>query len=201
MAFLESDLYRSFLLSLQWLRAHEARISLERPLMIFGLCWIRELSRGAFHECSVLQQTDIVALHWKILVIICLDVSVRLWMWSAEGCSQGGSWSQLQQVSCGLTSVIWMSIPSDRTAEGIKGQSMVGRDRNNKGTALWEFTSPFHGCTVRNSVLCFYFSHVSHTTCLIVDESVRPWGHKLLFVFLPWWKVLKESQRCYCNRN
>lgn len=168
--------------------------------MVFGLCWIREFSIWAFPARSVLQQTDIVSLHWKILTIICPDVSVHLWMWDAEGCSQGGSWSQLQQVSCGLRSVIWMSIPSDRTAEGMGGQSVVG-NRNNKAIALCEFTSPFRGCSIRNSVLSFYFSHVSHTTCLIIDESVRPWGHKLLFVFLPWWEVLKESQRCYCNRN
>lgn len=80
------------------LRAHEARISLERPLMMFGLCWIGEFSRWAFPERSVLQQTDRVALLWKILTNVCPDISTHLWMWDAEGCSQGSSWSQLQKI-------------------------------------------------------------------------------------------------------
>lgn len=63
-----------------------------------------------------------------------------------------------RKFSCGLRFVMWVSIPSDRTAEGMGGQSMVGRDGNNKGTALCEFTTPFHGCTVRNSVPWFYLS-------------------------------------------
>lgn len=135
--------------------------------------------------------------------LLCNSVlSVLMWMWNAEGCSQGGSsWSQLQQVSCGFTSVTWTSNPSDRTAEGMGGQSVVGGDRNNKGTVLCEFIIPFHGYTGRNSVPYFYFSHISHKTCLIMDESVRPWGQELLFVFLPSWKVSKGSQRCYCNRK
>lgn len=39
---------------------------------------------------------------------------------------------------------------------------MVGRDRNNKDTALCEFTSPFHGCAVRKCPLFSYQSCVTH---------------------------------------
>lgn len=44
---------------------------------------------------------------------------------------------------------------------------MVGKDGNNKGTALCEFTSPFHGCAVRN--LCPLFLYQSCVTHNLLD--------------------------------
>lgn len=191
MAFLESTFYRSvasFLLSSQRLRAHEARVPLGRPLTVFGLCWIREFSIwDSLRAVSCSRQTSLLCTGKYSLLSVLTFPCICGMQKDAPREVLGLSFSKF-------------FVASDRTAKGMGGQCMVG-NRNNRGTALCEFTSPFHGCSIKNSVLCFYFSHVSHTTCLLIDESVRPWGHKLPFVFLPWWKVLKESQRCYCNRN
>lgn len=65
-----------FLLPRQSLKAQDARIPLERPLMmIFGLCCISiitEFSRIPGH--AVLQQIDVFIWHWKIPHIVHLVV-------------------------------------------------------------------------------------------------------------------------------
>lgn len=79
----------------------------------------------------------------------------------------------------------------------IRGGNGVGIAR-----ALLGLNSPAMVAVFRNSALQFYSSHVSHTTCLIIDEIVRSWGHRLPpCVPALMEEVLKESQRCYCNKN
>lgn len=57
--------------------------------------------------------------------------------------------------------------------EGWQAAVGSGWGRDNEGTSLCQFLSPPHGCSARNHVLHFYFSHVSHRNCLIIDEVVR----------------------------
>lgn len=127
------------------------------------------------------------------------------------------SWPSLLGNGCLLG---WVCVPTD-SSSGISvfchlhilpsngwddsrrdGTPLLGWAGGNEGTSPGQFPSPSHGCSVRNHVLHFYFSHVSHRNCLIIDEVVRSWGHKppprVLSLME---KVLKESQRCYCNTN
>ena len=69
--------------------------------------------------------------------------------------------------------IVHSSFPLTRQQKGWRVDTWLGWGRNNKGAALGEFSSPFHGCGIRNRVLHFYFSHVSHAVCLIIDEIVR----------------------------
>lgn len=203
MAFLELALYRSvasLCFSSQRPRAREARISLERPLVIFGLCWTREFSRWAFPEHSVLQQTQLLCTgNYSLSSVMFLCICGYRMQKDAPREVLGLRKFQLQKVSCGIRSVTWMSW----TAEGMGGQFMVGRERNNKGTTLCEFTSPFHGffhvnfpaLSMLESVRCFYISHVSHTTCLIIDGSVRPWGPQIAVCVLALMESLKRVSK------
>ena len=79
---------------------------------------------------SILQQIDIFTLHWKIFAIICPDVSVHFPVDSSCAIQEHTPREVLRlsfsKISSGLRSVIWLSIPSDMTAEGMACRRVVG---------------------------------------------------------------------------
>lgn len=112
---------------------------------------------------TILQQINVFILQRKILAVLCLDVSVRF-----------------RALSSASAKFLLASDPSSGCPFPLRGQqkgwhidTWLGWGGSNEGTALGEFSSPFRGCSTRNRVLRFYFSHVSHAIYLIIDEIVR----------------------------
>lgn len=72
---------------------------------------------------SILQQIDLFTLHWKILAIICPDVSMHFPVDSSCVIQEHAPGEILRlsfsKISSGLRSVIWLSVPSDMVAEGM----------------------------------------------------------------------------------
>lgn len=181
---------------LQWFWGHQ------KPKALVSLADERYPGHG------ILQQIDLFILHWKALTVICPHISVHFPVDSSRVaqeevlCSASATFVLASDLSSGCSQVVpsigLLKWQQERWHLG----AWMGQGRSNKGPAPGDFSRPFQGWGVRNRVLHFDFSHVSRRKDLIIDEIVRSWRHKLPFCVLALMeKVLKESQRCYCNMN